>query len=67
MEEKGQYDESYSVNECKVFDKSKEDLEIILNGFPNKETLANQIWGLRYIRGLYFVFLSFFISNIYTF
>ena len=57
MKEKGQYDESYSVNECKVFDKSKEELEKILDGFPNKETLANLIW---YLRGLYSVFLLFF-------
>ena len=47
MKEKGQYDESYSVNGETVFDKSKNELEKILDVFPNKSILEYLVLKMR--------------------
>ena len=64
MNEKGQYDESYTVNGETVFDKSKKELEKILDGFPNKSTLANLVLKPN---GLCSIFYCFIITKVFTF
>ena len=63
MKKENGYDKKYTVNEKRIFDKSKEQLQKILEDFPNRENIIAQIFE---IKSLYSSF-SFYTTNVYTF
>ena len=63
MKENNRYDKKYTVNKERIFDKSKEQLRKILENFPNRENIREEIFK---IKGLYSSYL-FYTANVYTF
>ena len=63
MKKENGYEENYTVNGNKIFDKSKEELQKILEDFPNRENIIAQIFE---IKSLYSSF-SFYTTNVYIF
>ena len=63
MKKENRYDENYTVNGNKIFDKSKEQLQKILEDYPYREKIIAQIFE---IKSLYSSF-SFYTTNVYTF
>ena len=63
MKKENRYDENYTVNGNKIFDKSKKQLQKILEDYPYRENIIAQIFE---IKSLYSSFL-FYTTNVYTF
>ena len=63
MKKENRYDENYTVNGNKIFDKSKKQLQKILEDYPYREKIITEIFE---IKSLYSSF-SFYIANVYTF